>query len=258
MVVDISLAYSSHPLTRSSQTLTHSPSTGESGCGKSTIVWLLERFYDPMGGQVLLDGVDVRELNPQWLREQIGLVTQEPKLFSFSIRENIGYGRLRVVQTDGGAADGADASTTNTTASRVVMQATQEEIEAVAKEANIHSFIQSLPDQYETEAGEKVRLLQGRERGRVRRGGGGRVVVGGATLSHHSSHRSLSSFIPYHHHTTTTPTITGHATLGRSKGTHECMWLLLISLLHSLTHSLVHSKPPPPRHPTPTTPTHPV
>ena len=62
---------------------------GASGCGKSTAVGLIERFYDVNGGNVLLDGVDVRELNLRWLRDQIGLVGQEPVLFATTIEENI-------------------------------------------------------------------------------------------------------------------------------------------------------------------------
>jgi ABC-type multidrug transport system fused ATPase/permease subunit len=61
--------------------------------GKSTIAWLLERFYDPQQGRVTLDGRDIRELDPSWLRRQIGIVAQEPVLFSSSIKENIRYGK---------------------------------------------------------------------------------------------------------------------------------------------------------------------
>ncbi|ELK12571.1 ATP-binding cassette sub-family B member 5 [Pteropus alecto] len=94
---------------------------GSSGCGKSTSVQLLQRFYDPMKGQVLFDGVDVKELNVQWLRSQIAIVSQEPVLFNCSIAENIAYGdNSRVVLLD--------------------------EIKEVANAANIHSFIESLPE----------------------------------------------------------------------------------------------------------------
>ena len=68
---------------------------GHSGCGKSTIVSLLLRFYDPVNGQILLDGVDIKTLNIQWLRSQIGIVSQEPILFNYSIRENISNGDVR-------------------------------------------------------------------------------------------------------------------------------------------------------------------
>ena len=65
---------------------------GESGCGKSTVISLVERFYDPQAGQVLVDGVDIRRMNLGWIRGKIGLVSQEPVLFSTTIRENIAYG----------------------------------------------------------------------------------------------------------------------------------------------------------------------
>lgn len=65
---------------------------GASGCGKSSIISLLERFYDPSSGSVTLDGADVRELNLKWLRSQIGLVGQEPVLFSTTVRQNVEYG----------------------------------------------------------------------------------------------------------------------------------------------------------------------
>lgn len=66
---------------------------GESGSGKSTVVGLIERFYDPVEGRVLLDGRDIREYNVGWLRRQIGLVSQEPLLFSGSVLDNIMYGK---------------------------------------------------------------------------------------------------------------------------------------------------------------------
>ena len=66
---------------------------GTSGCGKSTCIQLLQRFYDPLSGTVAVDGNDVKELNVHWLRDQIGVVGQEPVLFSNTIAENIRYGR---------------------------------------------------------------------------------------------------------------------------------------------------------------------
>ena len=62
---------------------------GESGCGKSTVIALLERFYDPDSGMVTLDGVDIKNLKVSWLRQQMGLVSQEPVLFNDTIRANI-------------------------------------------------------------------------------------------------------------------------------------------------------------------------
>ncbi|XP_009280328.2 PREDICTED: ATP-binding cassette sub-family B member 5 [Aptenodytes forsteri] len=115
---------------------------GSSGCGKSTSIQLLERFYDPVEGQVLADGFDTRSLHLQWLRSRLGLVSQEPILFDCSIAENIRYG-------DNG---------------RVV---SQEEIEEAAKAANIHTFIEKLPEKYNTRVGEKGTQLSGGQKQRI-------------------------------------------------------------------------------------------
>uniref|UniRef100_A0A663MRC3 ABC-type xenobiotic transporter n=1 Tax=Athene cunicularia TaxID=194338 RepID=A0A663MRC3_ATHCN len=115
---------------------------GSSGCGKSTSIQLLERFYDPVEGQVLADGFDTRSLNLQWLRSRLGLVSQEPILFDCSIAENIQYGDN----------------------SKVV---SQEEIEAAAKAANIHAFIENLPEKYNTRVGEKGTQLSGGQKQRI-------------------------------------------------------------------------------------------
>ncbi|XP_045683945.1 ATP-dependent translocase ABCB1 [Phyllostomus hastatus] len=115
---------------------------GSSGCGKSTVVQLLERFYDPVAGSVLLDKKEIKHLNIQWLRAQMGIVSQEPILFDCSISENIAYGDN----------------------SRVV---TQEEIEQAAKEANIHQFIESLPNKYNTRVGDKGTQLSGGQKQRI-------------------------------------------------------------------------------------------
>ena len=92
---------------------------GPSGCGKSTCVQLMERFYDPDSGTVGIDGKDLKTLNTMWIRNQIGLVSQEPILFDMSVGENIRFGK-----------DGV----------------TQEEVEEAAKKANAHEFIMQLPD----------------------------------------------------------------------------------------------------------------
>ncbi|NXI23338.1 MDR1 protein, partial [Sterrhoptilus dennistouni] len=115
---------------------------GSSGCGKSTSIQLLERFYDPVEGQVLADGFDTKSLHLQWLRSRLGLVSQEPILFDCSIAENIQYGDN----------------------SRVV---SQEEIEAAAKAANIHAFIEKLPEKYNTRVGEKGTQLSGGQKQRI-------------------------------------------------------------------------------------------
>jgi ATP-binding cassette, subfamily B (MDR/TAP), member 1 len=116
---------------------------GTSGSGKSTVAQLLERFYDPSEGSILLDGTDLRHLNVSWLREQIGLVSQEPSLFACSIRENIAYG------------------CSNVTA------ATMEQIEAAAKAAQCYDFIQEFPNGFETQVGDKGTFMSGGQKQRI-------------------------------------------------------------------------------------------
>uniref|UniRef100_A0A9J7YT53 ATP binding cassette subfamily B member 10 n=2 Tax=Cyprinus carpio TaxID=7962 RepID=A0A9J7YT53_CYPCA len=116
---------------------------GSSGSGKSTLVSLLLRLYDPDSGVVTVDGRDIRDLNPYWLRSHIGTVSQEPVLFSCSVAENIAYG----------AAD----------PSRV----TVEDIYRAAQIANAHDFIQEFPKGYDTVVGEKGVLLSGGQKQRV-------------------------------------------------------------------------------------------
>ncbi|GAB9471548.1 Multidrug resistance protein abc superfamily [Globisporangium polare] len=113
---------------------------GPSGSGKSTIVSLLERFYDPQTGCVKIDGVDIRALNVKWLRQQIGLVGQEPALFATSILENIRHGSPG---------------------------ATDEEIHEAAKKANAYSFIMSFPRGFATEVGERGAQLSGGQKQRI-------------------------------------------------------------------------------------------
>ncbi|XP_035989740.1 ATP-dependent translocase ABCB1 [Fundulus heteroclitus] len=115
---------------------------GSSGCGKSTTIQLLERFYDPRDGRVVMDSIDVKRLNIHWLRSQIGIVSQEPVLFDCTLAENIAYGDN----------------------SRSV---TMEEIEAAAKAANIHNFINELPQKYNTQAGDKGTQLSGGQKQRI-------------------------------------------------------------------------------------------
>ncbi|KAK7412535.1 hypothetical protein VNO78_03999 [Psophocarpus tetragonolobus] len=114
---------------------------GESGSGKSTVISLLERFYNPDSGQLLLDGVDIKKLKLSWLRQQMGLVGQEPILFNASLRANIGYSK------EGGA--------------------TEEEIIAAAEAANAHKFISSLPNGYDTNVGERGTQLSGGQKQRI-------------------------------------------------------------------------------------------
>ena len=67
---------------------------GQSGSGKSTVISLIERFYDPQAGEVLIDGTNLKEFQPKWIRGKISLVSQEPVLFADTIRENIAYGNV--------------------------------------------------------------------------------------------------------------------------------------------------------------------
>lgn len=98
---------------------------GGSGSGKSTVISLLQRFYDPLEGQILLDGHKINRLQLKWWRSQMGLVNQEPVLFATSIKENILFGK-----------EGAST----------------EDVINAAKDANAHDFITKLPDGYETQA----------------------------------------------------------------------------------------------------------
>ncbi|CAI6000919.1 unnamed protein product [Closterium sp. NIES-65] len=127
---------------------------GESGSGKSTVVALVERFYDPQGGAVLLDGRSIAALNLRWLRQHMGLVSQEPALFNVSLRDNIAYGK------GGGEAWGGGGE-------REEKGVSDEEVQEAARAANIHEFIESLPDGYNTLVGERGTQLSGGQKQRV-------------------------------------------------------------------------------------------
>ncbi|XP_039001331.1 ABC transporter B family member 2-like [Hibiscus syriacus] len=113
---------------------------GGSGSGKSTVISLIERFYEPLAGEILLDRNNVRDLDLKWLRQQIGLVNQEPALFATTIRENILYGKD---------------------------DATLEEIMRAAKLSEAITFINNLPDRFETQVGERGIQLSGGQKQRV-------------------------------------------------------------------------------------------
>ncbi|MBA0646157.1 hypothetical protein Goklo_014143 [Gossypium klotzschianum] len=114
---------------------------GESGSGKSTVISLLQRFYDPDSGRISLDGVDIQKLQLKWLRQQMGLVSQEPVLFNDTIRANIAYGK-------GG-------------------NATEAEILAASELANAHKFISSLQQGYDTVVGERGVQMSGGQKQRI-------------------------------------------------------------------------------------------
>ncbi len=113
---------------------------GPSGAGKSTLVNLISRFYDATDGEVLIDGIPIKDIQQRKLRAQIGVVLQEPLLFHGSIARNIAYGRP---------------------------ESTREEIIAAARAANAHKFIMNFPDGYDTEVGERGGRLSGGERQRI-------------------------------------------------------------------------------------------
>ncbi len=113
---------------------------GPSGAGKTTTTYLIPRLYDPTGGRILLDGHDLRDVTLDSLSEQIGMVTQETHLFHDTIRTNLLYARL---------------------------DATQPELEAAARAANIHAFIMDLPNRYDTVVGERGYRLSGGEKQRI-------------------------------------------------------------------------------------------
>lgn len=122
---------------------------GASGSGKSTIISLVERFYDPLAGTVRLDGVDIRDLNVKWLRSQIGLVSQEPILFSTTIRRNVEHGLVGTPHE----------------------HASPEEKLRIVKEAcvkaNADGFVSKLPKGYDTLVGERGFLLSGGQKQRI-------------------------------------------------------------------------------------------
>eukprot|EP01099_Mayorella_cantabrigiensis_P008985 TRINITY_DN946_c0_g1_i1.p1 TRINITY_DN946_c0_g1~~TRINITY_DN946_c0_g1_i1.p1 ORF type:complete len:592 (+),score=147.34 TRINITY_DN946_c0_g1_i1:89-1777(+) len=113
---------------------------GRSGCGKTTIISLIQRFYDPSSGSISIDGVNIERLEIDWLRSQFALVSQEPVLFALSIRENIRFGRL---------------------------SASEDEIVEAAQFANAHNFIVQLPEGYDTHVGERGTQLSGGQKQRV-------------------------------------------------------------------------------------------
>ncbi|CAN1353151.1 ABC transporter B family member 11 [Linum perenne] len=113
---------------------------GQSGSGKSTVISLIERFYDPQSGEVLIDGINLKEFQLKWIRQQIGLVSQEPVLFASSIRDNIAYGKDN---------------------------ATDDEIRAATVLANAAKFIDKLPQGIDTMVGEHGTQLSGGQKQRI-------------------------------------------------------------------------------------------
>jgi len=145
LFLDVSFAYDAdhtvlHRVSFAAPTGTRVGIRGTTGAGKSSLMSLLMRFYDPTDGEILLDGVDLRDYNLTDLRRQFGIVLQEPVLFSTTIAENIAYGRP---------------------------EATREQIVEAARLANAHDFISALPEGYDTMVGERGMRLSGGERQRI-------------------------------------------------------------------------------------------
>lgn len=145
---DVSFSYPSRPdvpvirnFTLSIPTNTTTALVGSSGAGKSTVVALLQRFYDVNDGSIRIDGIDLRKLDLHWLRSNVGYVQQEPQLFGMTVRENICYGVDREVS--------------------------QDELEEVSRNANAHDFITKWPQGYETVVGERGVKLSGGQKQRL-------------------------------------------------------------------------------------------
>ncbi|KAI3894635.1 hypothetical protein MKX03_016799 [Papaver bracteatum] len=114
---------------------------GESGCGKSTVINLLQRFYDIESGSIMLDKVEIQEFKINWLRQQMGVVSQEPILFNDTIKANVAYGKQGMTSED--------------------------EVIAATNTSNAHKFISSLPNGYETLVGERGIQLSGGQKQRI-------------------------------------------------------------------------------------------
>ncbi|KAF8407097.1 hypothetical protein HHK36_006222 [Tetracentron sinense] len=113
---------------------------GRSGCGKSTVIGLIQRFYDVEKGSVKVDGVDIRDLDVVWYRRHMSLVSQEPVIYSGSVRDNIIFGKV---------------------------EASENEVVEAARAANAHDFISSLKDGYDTDCGERGVQLSGGQKQRI-------------------------------------------------------------------------------------------
>jgi ATP-binding cassette subfamily B (MDR/TAP) protein 1 len=149
--VDVTFSYPSRPNVQVIKNLSLSIKPGQkialvgaSGSGKSTIVGLIEKFYAPDSGKILLDGTDLAQIDPRWLHRNISIVTQEPTLFATTIKQNILY----AVEDTG-------------------REVSDEELYAAARAANAHDFITAFPDGYDTKLGERGIALSGGQKQRI-------------------------------------------------------------------------------------------
>jgi ATP-binding cassette, subfamily B (MDR/TAP), member 1 len=153
---DVSFAYPSRPDTLICQNYNLQVDPGQvlalcgmSGCGKSTIINLLLRFYDPQSGEVLIDGRNTNQMNIRWLRSKIGYVGQEPVLFSGTIADNIAYGLDLHYEKD------------------MTAQEIRQRVVEAAKLSNAHDFIELFPAGYETSVGTNGVALSGGQKQRI-------------------------------------------------------------------------------------------
>lgn len=155
-VRDVEFAYPSRPETQVLSGLTLDIPTkkttalvGASGSGKSTIVGLLDRWYNQSSGSITIDGIDIRQLNVRWLRARIGLVQQEATLFSGTVFENVAHGLMGTVHEN------------ESEESKIQL------VQDACKAAFAHDFIEQLPQKYHTQLGERARMLSGGQCQRV-------------------------------------------------------------------------------------------
>jgi ATP-binding cassette subfamily B (MDR/TAP) protein 1 len=137
---------------------------GASGSGKSTVINLLLRFYDPSSGSVLLDGNDIRNLNTRWLRAQIGYVGQEPVLFAGTVAENIAYGLDVTFAPELAVIEDENAPIEKITEAKEILRA---RVVEAAKQSNAHDFIANLPQGYETDVGSSGASMSGGQKQRI-------------------------------------------------------------------------------------------
>jgi ATP-binding cassette subfamily B (MDR/TAP) protein 1 len=141
---------------------------GQSGCGKSTVINLLLRFYDPIAGKICIDGLDIKTLNIKWLRSQLGYIGQEAVLFAGTIGDNIAYGLdpdiVKKPLTSGKHESSKDANSSRKLSDNPELM---EQVVAAARLANAHDFISEFPQGYETDVGSNGVAMSGGQKQRI-------------------------------------------------------------------------------------------